>query len=244
MTVLGGSPARSGSRRPGSRPGQALPGHRKRTATKTGGPLRAALRDGLVEGLQGGRCGMIFKLHHAVSDGVGLVRMTGGLMERSAERTRREARPMPPLPRPERAPTGSERLRAGLLVAASPWRCALHHGRRFVREPLATLARVVRRVQRPILDHDECSKSGSHQRRHGQAKPEDHDVQHGDHRFAGRTSAPSDRMDGTQSPTNNPSSRAPENQRLTEKTKDTKAPMRTNIRVRRVAVSIAVVVAY
>jgi WS/DGAT/MGAT family acyltransferase len=38
-----------------------------------------------VDGLAGGRTGLILKLHHAISDGVGLVRMTEGLVERSAE---------------------------------------------------------------------------------------------------------------------------------------------------------------
>ncbi len=39
----------------------------------------------LVGGLAGGLTGVILKLHHAVSDGVGLVRMTEGLIERSAD---------------------------------------------------------------------------------------------------------------------------------------------------------------
>lgn len=39
----------------------------------------------LVSGLEGGRTGVIMKLHHAISDGVGLVRMTEGLIERSVD---------------------------------------------------------------------------------------------------------------------------------------------------------------
>ena len=39
----------------------------------------------VVEGLAGGRCAMIMKLHHAISDGVGLVRMTECLIERGPE---------------------------------------------------------------------------------------------------------------------------------------------------------------
>jgi WS/DGAT/MGAT family acyltransferase len=35
----------------------------------------------LVEGLDGGRCAVIMKLHHAISDGVGLVKMTECLVE-------------------------------------------------------------------------------------------------------------------------------------------------------------------
>jgi WS/DGAT/MGAT family acyltransferase len=38
-----------------------------------------------VEGLQEGRTAILIKLHHAVSDGVGLVRMTSSLVERSRE---------------------------------------------------------------------------------------------------------------------------------------------------------------
>jgi diacylglycerol O-acyltransferase len=36
-----------------------------------------------VEGLEEGRFGMILKMHHAMTDGVGMVRMTEGLVERS-----------------------------------------------------------------------------------------------------------------------------------------------------------------
>ncbi len=35
----------------------------------------------LVHGLEGGKAGLVMKLHHAVSDGVGMVKMTGSLME-------------------------------------------------------------------------------------------------------------------------------------------------------------------
>jgi WS/DGAT/MGAT family acyltransferase len=45
----------------------------------------------LVDGLAGGRAGMILKLHHAVSDGMGLVRMTSALVERTRERDARKA---------------------------------------------------------------------------------------------------------------------------------------------------------
>jgi diacylglycerol O-acyltransferase len=39
----------------------------------------------LIEGLKGGRCAVIMKLHHAISDGVGLVKMTECLIERGPE---------------------------------------------------------------------------------------------------------------------------------------------------------------
>ncbi len=41
----------------------------------------------LLDGMADGRAGIIMKLHHAISDGVGLVKMTGSLLERSREPT-------------------------------------------------------------------------------------------------------------------------------------------------------------
>jgi WS/DGAT/MGAT family acyltransferase len=38
-----------------------------------------------IEGLEGGRGALVLKLHHAISDGMGLVRMTEALVERSRE---------------------------------------------------------------------------------------------------------------------------------------------------------------
>jgi len=55
----------------------------------------------VVEGLAGGRAGLVMKLHHAISDGVGLVQMMGRLMEtwRTPDPSRKP-RPLPPLPEP------------------------------------------------------------------------------------------------------------------------------------------------
>lgn len=61
----------------------------------------------LVDGLEGGRAGVLLKLHHAISDGVGLVRMTEGLVERSGE-------PAPPPPPHEDPPLPP-------AVTAAPW---------------------------------------------------------------------------------------------------------------------------
>ncbi len=44
-----------------------------------------------VEGLQGGRYGVVFKIHHAMSDGVGMVRMMEGLVELSGDEGEAEA---------------------------------------------------------------------------------------------------------------------------------------------------------
>jgi len=56
----------------------------------------------VVEGLAGGRAGLVMKLHHAISDGVGLVQMMGRLMEtwRTPD-PERKPRPLPPLPEPQ-----------------------------------------------------------------------------------------------------------------------------------------------
>lgn len=50
-----------------------------------------------VEGLEGGRHAVLMKIHHAISDGVGLVRMTSSLVERSREPTPGRDRPTPVL---------------------------------------------------------------------------------------------------------------------------------------------------
>lgn len=70
----------------------------------------------LLEGMAEGRTGVVMKLHHAVSDGVGLVKMTGSLMERD-----RDA-----------APPGGDRDTASSQddpgpSGASPTRDALRH---------------------------------------------------------------------------------------------------------------------
>ncbi|MCP4007263.1 MAG: wax ester/triacylglycerol synthase family O-acyltransferase [bacterium] len=39
----------------------------------------------VVEGLEGGKAGVVMRLHHAISDGVGMVRMTTSLIERTRE---------------------------------------------------------------------------------------------------------------------------------------------------------------
>ena len=51
----------------------------------------------LIDGLEGGRAGVIMKLHHAISDGVGLVRMTESMVERSRDDVL-STDDLPPLP--------------------------------------------------------------------------------------------------------------------------------------------------
>ncbi len=64
----------------------------------------------VIEGLERGRAALVMKLHHAISDGVGLVKMTSELVEtwRVPDPTR-TPKPMPPLPEPHYA-SRSERF--------------------------------------------------------------------------------------------------------------------------------------
>lgn len=56
----------------------------------------------VVEGLAGGKAGLVLKVHHAISDGVGMVQMMGRLMEtwRTPDPSR-VPKALPPLPEPE-----------------------------------------------------------------------------------------------------------------------------------------------
>ncbi len=51
----------------------------------------------VLEGMANGRAAMLMKLHHSLSDGVGLVRMTEAMVERKRE-PGRDPGPLPPLP--------------------------------------------------------------------------------------------------------------------------------------------------
>jgi WS/DGAT/MGAT family acyltransferase len=55
----------------------------------------------VVEGLEGGRAGLVMKLHHAISDGVGLVQMMSRMMEtwRTPD-PKKKPKALPPLPEP------------------------------------------------------------------------------------------------------------------------------------------------
>ena len=69
----------------------------------------------LVDGLEGGRAGVIMKLHHAVSDGVGLVNMTKSMVEkeRGAGKENRKPRRLVDLETPP-PKTGRELVREAL----------------------------------------------------------------------------------------------------------------------------------
>jgi WS/DGAT/MGAT family acyltransferase len=72
----------------------------------------------VVEGLPDGRAGVVMKLHHSVSDGMGLVRMTEHLVERGPD-----DRPKAPIPEPESAEaplrSGTEQIQDAIVHRAS-----------------------------------------------------------------------------------------------------------------------------
>jgi WS/DGAT/MGAT family acyltransferase len=118
----------------------------------------------VVEGLEAGRAALVMKLHHSVSDGVGLVRMTEHMVERQRE-PRGEPEPMPDAPAAE-PPTHRQRF---LDAVGYEWRRQLGRARRLVpalghvaagllRDPLGTareasdLATSVGKLLRPVTE--------------------------------------------------------------------------------------------
>ncbi len=63
----------------------------------------------LVDGLADGRCALLMKLHHALSDGVGLVRMTVSMVERGRTPESGDLEPLP-APPPVHLMTQAERV--------------------------------------------------------------------------------------------------------------------------------------
>jgi WS/DGAT/MGAT family acyltransferase len=122
----------------------------------------------VVEGLAGEAAGIVMKMHHAISDGVGLVSMMGRLMERWREPDpSRRPRPLPPLPEPVYKGVGErfldalgwerrkqvaralgvlDALRTGLPEAL---RHPVEAGRELA-EALASVARLLQPVSEPL----------------------------------------------------------------------------------------------
>jgi WS/DGAT/MGAT family acyltransferase len=73
----------------------------------------------LFEGLEGGRAGVVMKLHHAISDGVGLVRMTEGMIERSRDVVEEQPAPVKAAPEQAEIPSDVERTRRALADRVS-----------------------------------------------------------------------------------------------------------------------------
>ncbi len=120
-----------------------------------------------VEGLEEGRAGLVLKLHHSVSDGVGLVRMSSSLVERSPEPRPDRPRAAPPSLLEEPGPRGAFadtldalRHRAGANLALTGRVAgALRAGAgRMLRNPIGALAEAgrvagsVARTLRPVSE--------------------------------------------------------------------------------------------
>jgi WS/DGAT/MGAT family acyltransferase len=122
----------------------------------------------VVEGLAGGRAGLVMKLHHAISDGVGLVQMMSRMMEtwRTPDPAR-APKPLPPLPEPSYKGIGERFLDAlgyerrrqvgralGVLDALrSGVPDAIRHPldtSRELGEALASVARLLKPVSEPL----------------------------------------------------------------------------------------------
>ncbi|MBI5503535.1 MAG: DUF1298 domain-containing protein [Deltaproteobacteria bacterium] len=130
-----------------------------------------------VEGMQGGRYGLVFKVHHAMSDGIGMVRMMSGMIETSREdeatargARKRESRPVSfadghddPEPGGEIAHLGDAVMHRASVALERSRRAAAAFGRgisHFAGHPLSTagdvvetlesLARLVRPVSEPM----------------------------------------------------------------------------------------------
>jgi diacylglycerol O-acyltransferase len=76
----------------------------------------------LVEGLEGGRAGYLLKVHHSLSDGLGLVQLLALAHSRTLEPGEHQLAP-PPAPRPLLTPAGllANRLRQRVSDAPSAW---------------------------------------------------------------------------------------------------------------------------
>ncbi len=107
----------------------------------------------VVEGLEGGRCAMIMKLHHAISDGVGLVKMTECLIERGPEDDRVLEAPVADAPSaPATEPTGWERVADALAHRVSERRKRIRRIASSLRESAGEVARSPFEALRQVRD--------------------------------------------------------------------------------------------
>jgi WS/DGAT/MGAT family acyltransferase len=103
----------------------------------------------VVEGLEDGRAALIMKLHHSLSDGVGLVQMTSSLVERYRDvDPTRAPKPMP-LPPVVHVMNQRERF----------WDALAHERRRRLGQTRRSLAAVARAVRNPLAAAREVSQT-------------------------------------------------------------------------------------
>jgi WS/DGAT/MGAT family acyltransferase len=107
----------------------------------------------VVEGLSEGRAALVLKLHHSVSDGVGLVRMTDELVDRQRE-PETEPGPFPDAPAPRRWTPG------GLLLDALG-----HERRRQLARIRALGSAIADATQSPLASAGNLSRSVASVRR-------------------------------------------------------------------------------
>jgi diacylglycerol O-acyltransferase len=121
----------------------------------------------LIDGMENGQAGVIMKLHHAVSDGVGLVNMTKSMVEKKPgdAKERRNTRSLSDLPKPE-ARTQNElvtdalahRVEVGRNNVRRFWSGAAEVFSELVRDPSKTVAKArdmvgsVQRLLEPIKE--------------------------------------------------------------------------------------------
>jgi diacylglycerol O-acyltransferase len=107
----------------------------------------------LVEGLEGDRCAVIMKLHHAISDGVGLVKMTECLIERGPEDDRvLDAPAAGEKPAPAAEPSAWDRVSDALVYRLNERRERLARIGKSLRENAGGVARSPLETLRQVRD--------------------------------------------------------------------------------------------
>ena len=100
----------------------------------------------LVLGLTGGRAAYLFKPHHSLSDGIGLLQLLEMSHARTREHSPADLSDMPP-PRPEESPEGLLFNRLGARTVSAPLaavRGALSAAGRFAQDPVGSTTEAVR----------------------------------------------------------------------------------------------------
>jgi diacylglycerol O-acyltransferase / wax synthase len=107
----------------------------------------------LIEGLESGRAALYFRAHHALTDGVGGIRLAGALLDQPASPGPAQKTPAPRDPEPELEPAPRERRhdrrRGTLTIDLTKATRPVRHGAVLARE-VATLDSVVRGIQRGL----------------------------------------------------------------------------------------------